>query len=215
MPRVPLAMRRPDYSQSPRMFESDLLDFFSRCHPLVVPALYVPGVLIALAESARRTELSVVSTVLLFGFGAVAWTLAEYWLHRLVFHFEGSSAVGKRLHFLAHGVHHHWPHDQYRLVMPPGVSIPLYGAFLGLFLAVLGGAGWAVQAGFVSGYAYYDLTHWWLHHGKPRSAYGRRLRRHHFLHHFKETNARFGVSNPFWDKVFGTSGEPVVSRVEK
>jgi len=200
-------MRHHDYSQSPRMFESDLLDFFSRCHPLVVPALYVPGVLIALAESAHRTELGVVRTTLLFGLGIVAWTLMEYWLHRLVFHFEGSSAASKRLHFLAHGVHHRWPRDKYRLVMPPGVSIPLYCGFLCLFLSVFGRPGWAMHAGFVFGYAFYDLTHWWLHHGKPRTAYGRRLRRHHFLHHFKETHTRFGVSNLVWDKVFGTSGE--------
>ena len=191
------------------MFENDTLDFFSRCHPFVVPALYVPGVAFALVESARRSGLSAVSTVLLFGGGFVAWTLAEYWLHRLVFHFQGKSKIAKRIHFLAHGVHHQWPHDKYRLVMPPGVSVPLYCACLGLFLATLGSAGWAFHAGFVLGYAHYDLTHWWIHHGKPRSAYGRRLRRHHFLHHFKQTEARFGVSNLVWDKVFGTTGEAV------
>ncbi|HTA94193.1 MAG TPA: sterol desaturase family protein [Polyangiaceae bacterium] len=191
------------------MFENDVLDFFSRCHPLVVPVLYVPGVLLALAASARLSRLSVASTILLFTAGTLAWTLAEYWLHRIVFHFQGASAMSKRLHFLAHGVHHHWPHDKYRLVMPPGVSVPLYFGCLCLSLAMFGSAGWAVHAGFVFGYAYYDLTHWRLHHGRPRTAYGRRLRRHHLLHHFKETDARFGVSNLVWDKVFGTSGEAI------
>jgi sterol desaturase/sphingolipid hydroxylase (fatty acid hydroxylase superfamily) len=189
------------------MFENDVLDFCSRCHPLIVPVLYIPGVLLALVESARLTRLSAASTILLFGTGVVTWTLAEYWLHRAVFHFQGTSATIRRLHFLAHGVHHQWPHDKYRLVMPPGVSVPLYFGFLCLSLATLGSAGWAFHAGFVCGYAHYDLTHWWIHHGKPRTAYGRRLRRHHFLHHFKQTEARFGVSNLVWDKVFGTSGE--------
>ena len=95
--------------------------------------------------------------------------------------------------------------------MPPGVSVPLYFGCLCLSLTVLGSAGWAFHAGFVCGYAYYDLTHWWLHHGKPRTGYGRRLRRHHFLHHFKQTDARFGVSNLVWDKVFGTSGEALAA----
>jgi len=194
------------------MFESDLLDSLSRCHPLVVPALYVPGVLIALLESAHQSALRTPTTMLLFGLGVVAWTLAEYWLHRLAFHFQGSSAASQRLHFLVHGVHHRWPRDKYRLVMPPGVSIPLYFGFLCLFLGVLGRAGWAVHAGFVFGYMFYDLTHCWLHHGKARTAYGRRLRRHHFLHHFKEPRARFGVSNLVLDKVFGTSGELIRDR---
>jgi sterol desaturase/sphingolipid hydroxylase (fatty acid hydroxylase superfamily) len=58
---------------------------------------------------------------------------------------------------------------------------------------------------------FYDLSHYWLHHSKPTSDYGRRLRRNHYLHHFKETHARFGVSMVFWDRVFGTtgSGNPV------
>ncbi len=197
------------------MFENHTLDYFSRCHPLIVAALYVPGVLLALGESVRLSRLSVASTILLFGAGVMAWTLAEYWLHRLVFHFQGASAMSKRLHFLAHGVHHQWPHDKYRLVMPPGVSVPLYWGFLCISLAALGNAGWAFHAGFVSGYAYYDLTHWWIHHGKPRTAYGRRLRRHHFLHHFKQSNARFGVSNLVWDKVFGTTGEGTLTTARR
>src|SRR6188472_2529072 len=61
-------------------------------------------------------------------------------------------------------------------------------------MLVLGGYGWAFHAGFTAGYMFYDLSHYWLHHSKPRSEYGRRLRRNHYLHHFKETHARFGVS---------------------
>ncbi len=30
------------------------------------------------------------------------------------------------------------------------------------------------------------------------------LRRHHFLHHFRDTQQRFGVSTMLWDWVFGT-----------
>jgi sterol desaturase/sphingolipid hydroxylase (fatty acid hydroxylase superfamily) len=31
------------------------------------------------------------------------------------------------------------------------------------------------------------------------------------LHHFKETDAGFGVSNLVWDKVFGTTGDATVA----
>jgi len=199
------------------MFESDFLDFFSRCHPVAVVVLYVPGVLVALSESVLRTRVSTLSTAWLFVLGFAFWTFAEYWMHRLIFHWQSPSAWGKRLHFLLHGVHHRWPLDRYRLIMPPGASIPLYFAFLGLFLLVFGHFGWALHAGFVAGYLFYDLTHFWLHHGRPRSSYGRRLKRNHMLHHFKDSASRFAVSNLVWDRVFGTEGEtpsPVAARAQ-
>ena len=191
------------------MFESDFLDFFSRCHPVAVVVLYVPGALVALLESLRRARVSLAVTSCLFVLGFAFWTLAEYWLHRLVFHWESQKAWGERLHFLLHGVHHRWPRDRYRLIMPPGASIPLYFTFLGLFLLAFSRFGWALHAGFVAGYLFYDLTHLWLHHGVPRTGYGRRLRRNHMLHHFKDSSSRFAVSNMIWDRIFKTTGEAV------
>ncbi|HWZ90524.1 MAG TPA: sterol desaturase family protein [Polyangiaceae bacterium] len=188
------------------MFESDFLDLFSRCHPVVVAILYIPGALIALLESQLRAGVSLGLGVSVAILGFAFWTFAEYWLHRLVFHWQNRTAWGRRLHFLLHGVHHEWPRDRYRLVMPPGASVPLYFAFLGLFLFVFGRFGWAFHAGFAAGYLFYDLTHYWLHHGSPRSAYGRQLRKNHMLHHFKDSGSRFAVSNLIWDRVFGTLG---------
>jgi len=188
------------------MFESDFIDFFSRCPYWVVPILYVPTVCALFAASRFHAGVGWLGSVGLSLGGFAFWTLAEYWLHRLVFHFEGNSAFTKRVHFLLHGVHHQWPHDKLRLVFPPGASIPLFCTFLALFMLALGRYGWGFHAGFTIGYMFYDLSHYFLHHGKPRSEYGRRLRRNHYLHHFKETHARFGVSMVLWDKVFGTTG---------
>jgi sterol desaturase/sphingolipid hydroxylase (fatty acid hydroxylase superfamily) len=39
---------------------------------------------------------------------------------------------------------------------------------------------------------------------KPRTEAGAKLRKHHYLHHFKTPEARYGVSTPLWDVVFGT-----------
>jgi sterol desaturase/sphingolipid hydroxylase (fatty acid hydroxylase superfamily) len=190
--------------QSPRMFKSDVVDLFSRTHPLAVPILYVPGALIPLVHGVRSTSVGLIASLVtgLVGFGF--WTFAEYWLHRLVFHLELPSAFGKRLHFILHGVHHRWPKDKYRLVMPPGASIPTYLALLALFVFTLGRFGWSFHAGFVVGYMFYDLTHYSLHHFTPRTAYGRRLRRSHMLHHFQTSTSRFAVSNLVWDRVFDT-----------
>lgn len=190
---------------SPRMFASDFVDFFSRTHPAVVPLLFVPAMGVLLVRS-WQLGLPWAGCVVAYAGGYVTWTLIEYWLHRLFFHWQPGGALGERMHFLVHGVHHQWPRDKYRLVMPPAVSITLFWVFFAVFRLFVGGTWiWPFQAGFVLGYMSYDLTHFYLHHYNPRSAYGLRLKKHHMLHHHKDHGARFGVSNLVWDRVFGTS----------
>jgi len=190
------------------MFESDLVDLFSRTHPVIVPLLYVPGSALLCYLSVARGGQSAWMTALLFAAGFVTWTLAEYWLHRLFFHWHPPGKWGERLHFLVHGVHHTWPKDKYRLVMPPAVSLTLYFVFGAIWYVVAGPSLWfGVHAGFVFGYMFYDLTHYWVHHFSPRTDYGRRLKKNHMLHHFKDPEARFCVSNMVWDRLFGTAGK--------
>ena len=137
--------------------------------------------------------------------GWLFWTLTEYWLHRLVFHFEPEEGPLARLHWIIHGVHHDHPNDPLRLVMPPSVSVPLAAAFYGLFVLAMGtDAANVFAAGFLLGYLVYDMTHYHVHHHKPRTRAGRRLRELHMRHHFQDDTRGFGVSAPFWDYVFGT-----------
>ena len=139
--------------------------------------------------------------------GLAFWTLLEYVLHRWVFHFTPSpnSELSQDVHFLIHGVHHDWPHDPDRLVMPPVMSI-LLAVVLGypIFLVVGPRFFDPFFAGLVVGYIWYDMTHYAVHHVKPRTEIGAKLRKHHYLHHFKTPEARYGVSTPLWDVVFGT-----------
>ncbi|HEV8247630.1 MAG TPA: sterol desaturase family protein [Polyangiaceae bacterium] len=189
------------------MFESEFFDLFSRTHPIIVPALYVPGSLYLFYLSTTLGGRSVPFSIGLFITGFVTWTLVEYWLHRLFFHWQPGGKWGERLHFLVHGVHHTWPKDKYRLVMPPAVSITLYFTFGAIWYFLLGPRyGFGVHSGFVAGYMFYDLTHYWVHHFSPRTEYGRQLKKNHMLHHFKDPTTRFCVSNMVWDRWFGTSG---------
>ena len=188
------------------MFESDVVDLFSRTHWAIVPILFVPGGVVLFAMSIQR-GVGWLTTLGLAAAGFVLWTLAEYWLHRLFFHWQPPGKWGERMHFLVHGVHHKWPRDKYRLVMPPAVSISLYFIFLGIWYVVLGNRWvWGFESGFVAGYMFYDLTHYYIHHVNPTTEYGRRLKKNHMLHHFKDHGSRFAVSNIVWDKIFGTVG---------
>jgi dihydroceramide fatty acyl 2-hydroxylase len=198
-------MRRTDALRaSPRMFESDWLDRLSRVHPAVPVVLFGPAIVVLAALG--LDGLTPGTTVAWALGGYLFWTLTEYWMHRLVFHFEPEDGLGARLHWIIHGVHHDHPNDPMRLVMPPSVSVPLACAFFGLFALVLGTpVAFAFTAGFIAGYIAYDMTHYLLHHGRPSSRAGRALRELHMRHHFQDDTRGFGVSAPWWDYVFRTS----------
>ncbi len=188
---------------SPRMFDRDWLDRLSRVHPAVPLVIFIPAIAVLFALGQEGVPpLEVGAWV--FG-GYLFWTLTEYWMHRLVFHFEPEEGIGARLHWIIHGVHHDHPNDPLRLVMPPSVSVPLAALFCGAFLLVLGTpGGWLVGVGFLLGYLIYDMTHFHLHHHKPRTRLGRLMRELHMRHHFQDDTRGFGVSAPFWDYVFRT-----------
>ena len=198
------APRTEQLKASPRMFESKFFDRLSRVHPLVPLAIFGPTIAVLLALAAPRLE--AIELVLLVAGGYLFWTLTEYWMHRLVFHFEPEEGIGARLHWIIHGVHHDHPNDPKRLVMPPGVSVPLSLAFFGLFWLVLGlDQAFAFGAGFWVGYLAYDTIHYHLHHHAPRTQLGRWLRELHMRHHFQDETVGFGISAPWWDRVFRTA----------
>jgi sterol desaturase/sphingolipid hydroxylase (fatty acid hydroxylase superfamily) len=136
--------------------------------------------------------------------------LAEYVVHRFVFHFPPRTPWQERISFLFHGVHHAQPQCKTRLVMPPVVSIPMavlfYGACYLILSVVLGAPHWVapVFSGLIAGYLTYDMLHYATHHIPMHGRYGKFLRKYHMLHHFKTPDQRFGVSSPLWDMVFGT-----------
>src|ERR1700735_4257204 len=189
---------------SPPMFESRVLDALSRVHPIVPVLIFVPGI-VAL-EVWGISQVSVLLSVALLVGGYALWTLFEYWLHRVVFHFEPEDGFGARLHWIIHGVHHDHPNDPMRLVMPPSVSMTLGAVGFGILYLIFGShCAPALGAGFFAGYLVYDLTHYYLHHFRPRGRLGRALRERHMRHHLQDDTRGFGISAPYWDEVFRTS----------
>src|SRR5215204_3062652 len=125
-------MRRSEQLKaSPPMFQSPWLDRFTRVHPIVPVAIYAPAIAVLFALGVGRAGL--LNSVGLAMGGYAVWTLTEYWLHRVVFHFEPERGIGARLHWMIHGVHHDHPNDPKRLVMPPSASIPLATLFAIVF----------------------------------------------------------------------------------
>lgn len=194
---------------SPRLFDTDLLERLSRVQPAIPLLLWAPVIAWLLWPSVTDSPMGMWSLMQLAGGGLLVWTLTEYLMHRFLFHWEPRSPLGQRLVFIIHGVHHEAPDDRTRLLMPPVPAIlaaaVLYGGFWGIL-----GRPWVDPffAFFLIGYLAYDYTHFALHARRPRGRLGRALRRSHMRHHFATPRARWGVSSPLWDWIFRTTGEP-------
>ncbi|MBU2493990.1 MAG: sterol desaturase family protein [Bacteroidetes bacterium] len=189
-----------------RMFENNFLESLSRVHWTVPLWFFIPIILFFLYRSIFTFNIIAEVILLYFFIGLAVWTITEYVLHRFIFHYKPSSEIGKRLHFMFHGVHHDYPKDSKRLVMPPSVSIPLASLFYFIFNSIFGSV--LVSpffAGFLVGYLFYDITHYAIHHFNMKSNFWLAIKNHHMLHHYKYDDKGFGVSQPIWDHVFNTT----------
>jgi sterol desaturase/sphingolipid hydroxylase (fatty acid hydroxylase superfamily) len=201
-----------DSEEPIRLFRSDALEFFTHISPITVLAIWVPATAFFIVTAIRR--LAGHGSWLPLPAGLVAgwafWSLAEYVLHRFLFHHRAYSEAGKQFMFLIHGVHHAQPQVKTRLVMPPLISVPLAMIFYGLFTLVFGelagGRLWVAPlfAGFLGGYIAYDMIHYSVHHFRLANRIGKSLRKNHMRHHWAEPHLRFGISTTLWDHVFGT-----------
>lgn len=190
--------------ESVRMFKSGFIEWFSHVHPILPHVVFVP-VLGWMGYLIHRSGMRLHHAAGLLVFGFFLWTFAEYVLHRTVFHFHPASAFGRRLWFIIHGVHHEYPRDSRRLVMPPALSIPIAVVFWTTFRLLLGPDYVSpVFSGFTIGYLAYDTTHFIVHHYHLTGRIGLYLKQQHLRHHYMDPESNFGVSTPLWDFVFGT-----------
>lgn len=189
--------------ESTRMFKNDFLESLSKVHWSVPLIVFVPVILFFSWQSLVGFQLTPLTFFACFVGGLATWTLTEYVLHRFIFHWVPESEWGKRIHFIFHGVHHDYPNDAFRLVMPPSVSIPLALLFYGFFFLVLPSAYVpAFFPGFIVGYLFYDLTHYAIHHGNFKSGFWKKMKQHHMTHHYVDASRGYGVSSTLWDKIF-------------
>jgi len=189
--------------ESVRMFKNDILEMGSKVHWSIPIFVYVPIVSFLFYIGSDSFQ-SIKSFLLSFS-GLLMWTFVEYVLHRFVFHYEAKSDFGKKLHWLFHGVHHDYPNDAMRLVMPPGISLPLASLFYFLFSLIIPvPVLFSFFGFFLLGYLFYDMSHYAFHHLSSTNKMFMYLKRKHMEHHYKDPNHTFGVSSPLWDYIFKT-----------
>jgi sterol desaturase/sphingolipid hydroxylase (fatty acid hydroxylase superfamily) len=193
-------------SSSIRMFRNGFMESLSKVHYSVPLFIYIPVIAVFVYRSFIVAQNRAGWFFLYLAAGLFIWTITEYILHRYIFHFVPKSKWGLRLHFIFHGVHHDYPRDAKRLVMPPSASIPLALLFYILFRVLLPAHMMdAFFAGFLVGYLVYDMTHYAIHHANFKNPLLKRIKQHHMLHHYADSSKGYGVSSSLWD-IFFQSG---------
>jgi 4-hydroxysphinganine ceramide fatty acyl 2-hydroxylase len=187
-----------------RLFSNNFLEKLTRTHFLVPVLLYFLISAVCIAYAIYFTDVQMWKLIYLFPFGMVTFSLVEYLIHRFVFHFKPTNDNQVSIQYHIHGVHHEYPRDKDRLVMPPVMSVAIALLFFGLFRLIIKENVWLFFPGFTAGYSTYLLIHYAVHRYKPPANFLKYLWRHHSLHHYHSTETAFSVSFPLWDYLFGT-----------
>jgi sterol desaturase/sphingolipid hydroxylase (fatty acid hydroxylase superfamily) len=187
-----------------QLFRNRYLEMLTKTHPLVIWGMYLPVVVGLPYYSVAQLQFSIGKAALVFVTGMFGWSLFEYLMHRFVFHFVAESPRARRIIYVLHGNHHEYPRDRERLFMPPIPSLIIASTLFLLFRSLMGNAVFAFFPGFMLGYLMYGTMHYAIHAWNPPFKWMKPLWRNHHLHHYKDEQKGFGVSNTLWDHVFGT-----------
>lgn len=134
--------------------------------------------------------------------GIVFWTIAEFLIHKYLFHLK----INNQMIFKFHRYHHNFPNDKERILMPPifGFPISLPVLFICYFIGGKSAYGMFFFIGFIFAYMIYDLFHYMIHFKSYENKIWKKLKLSHLNHHYKNSDKDFGVTTIIWDKVFKT-----------
>ena len=192
--------------KSPRLFKNKLLEFLTKTHPLVIDTMYIIIAYFLISYYHDHFDNRKGFIVLLFFTGFFSWTLAEYLMHRFLYHKIEDATYDTGIQYLFHGIHHEYPDDRSRTVLPVIPSLFFASVFFGLFYLVMGKYAFVVGPGFLIGYISYMTVHYSVHHFPAPKRFNFWWTFHN-IHHYQQHDRAFGVTNPFWDIVFGTMPE--------
>lgn len=142
---------------------------------------------------------------------AVPIVYAPVWflLHRYVLHGSWlykspkTAALWKRIHF----DHHSDPNDLGVLFGALPTTLPTILLITGPVGGLIGGPAGALAA-FAAGLVttcFYEFCHCIQHLAyTPKLAFLKRIKKLHLAHHFRNENGNYGITNFFWDRLFGT-----------
>ena len=186
------------------MFDNRVIELLSRSNPFKIAILHISLISSVLTYGLLNFELSASVGILLFISGIFSWTLAEYVIHRFIFHWSSRNRILKVIHYALHGHHHENPTDSNHLFMPPIPVLVISFFLFSIFFLFINKFAFYFFPGFELGYLVYSMIHYSVHLKPYSNGIMRKLWIHHGKHHYENSNMRYGVSNTFWDHVFRT-----------
>lgn len=188
------------------VFERHMFGSSSRIRDPKVPFyIFMPMALALLGYCWSRTEISWMQMLAGLLGAVIFWTIYEYVVHRYFFHMNPRSPFWKKLLYTIHIGHHDYPNDRRLMLIEPGVSIPGFLAFYGLFYLLLGDPlVHSLMFGLVSCYLIYDWLHYAAHNYNFQNRLFQYYKRHHMQHHYLNEEKNYGFVTTVWDKIMGT-----------
>lgn len=197
------------------IFNSGFKEFFTQTHPYIAIFLFIIIGLSLTFYAYINQLISSYTVLILLPLGIFSFTFVEYMIHRYLFHMDISNKIRERIQYGAHGVHHEYPNDQGRLVMPPLLSIPLSTILFFIAYLVIGNLAFSFMGGFFVGYGLYLFVHYIVHAWKMPKNIFKTLWIYHNIHHYQNEEVAFGVTSPLWDRIFGTMPEYKAGKTKK
>lgn len=189
------------------IFDNPVLELMTKAPAPISASIYI-GLSVGLLYIGYAKEVAptLVVGIAVFSGAMFFWTFFEYFFHRYINHLDEyfpESEWAKAVAHTLHGIHHEYPRDKERLMMPPVPGLVIVGVLYLGFSLVLGAWVYLFMPGFMTGYLIYASVHIAVHKRKVPKVLKTQYR-HHALHHYKYPDKAFGVSTTLWDKVFGT-----------
>ncbi|QJU60395.1 sterol desaturase family protein [Sphingomonas sp. AP4-R1] len=160
--------------------------------------------------SALQTIAAVASSILLYPlvwYALHRWVLHSQWMYKVPF----LASTWKRIHY----DHHQDPNHLEILFGALHTTLPtifLASAPVGWLIGGLGGAAAAFSSGLLMT-CFYEFCHCIQHLAyTPKHPALVMMKQRHMAHHFHDETGNFGITNFFWDRLFGTMYAKVSER---
>ncbi|WP_413382735.1 sterol desaturase family protein [Alkalihalobacillus sp. 1P02AB] len=172
------------------------------------PDVLVMVLLVAVGLVWTVPQLASVVGWLMLIVGMATYAMSEYVVHRFVFHMRTPKQpfllkLIKRLHF----DHHTDPEKLHLLFLPLWFSLPSFIIIGSVVYAITFSFPLTIAylTGLIIYFLYYEWKHYIAHRPiQPLTKLGKKLKRTHLLHHFKNENYWYGVTHTSIDRTLGT-----------
>lgn len=198
--------------KAPNLFKSNFLNKLTWSNPVLIFTMYSILSTGAIYYAVSTYNYSTLALVKWFAIGLFSWTFAEYILHRFLYHKIKDASYNSGFQYMFHGIHHSYPNDKSKVILPPVPSLIIAGILFSLFYLMMGHTAFVFTPGFMIGYALYM----WIHYAVHKYPSPKKFNfwwAHHNIHHFQQHDRAFGVSTSIWDHVFGTMPTPKRSTI--